>query len=90
MRSDSKDLSGKIDPLTMEILSLVYDAAKRLGVDFFVVGATARDLILHYVYGLQLKRATQDIDLGVEVGDWGAFSGLRKALLETGQFAPSQ
>ncbi len=86
MSSKSIDLSEKIDALTREIFCLVHDVAVSLSIDFFVIGATARDLILHYVHGLRQKRATQDIDLAIEVAEWAVYDRLRLALIETGEF----
>lgn len=40
------DLSGKIDPSILRVLRHVSDAAEELNTPFFLVGATARDLLL--------------------------------------------
>ncbi|MGD9161830.1 MAG: hypothetical protein PVG39_25695 [Desulfobacteraceae bacterium] len=65
------DLSGKIDPLTIELFETIKNTADSGGINFFVVGASARDMILEYGYEIKTKRATMDIDLGVQVADWG-------------------
>jgi len=52
-----------------------------------VVGALARDLWLHYVHGIEIKRATEDVDLALAV-DWHGFSDARDALVATGLFEP--
>jgi len=58
------DLSGKIDEYT---LALYYEhiiaAASALKIQFFVIGATARDLILDRNYNIRPFRATEDVDL---------------------------
>ena len=61
------DLSGKIDSLILEILETIEKVSRSLSMDFFVVGATARDIILECAYGISNLRATQDIDFGVRV-----------------------
>ena len=43
----------------------VADAARKLNLAFMVVGAAARDLVLHYGYGAAIRRATKDIDIAV-------------------------
>jgi predicted nucleotidyltransferase len=63
------DLSEKIDKIIIEALRVVTKAADTLGISFFVVGATARDIILKHCYGIEPPRMTRDIDLGVEVGN---------------------
>jgi predicted nucleotidyltransferase len=82
------DLSGKIDQQTVDALSLVKSIADSLGISFFVVGASARDFILKYCYGIEPPRMTKDIDLGVEVANWEKFSDLAEALKATGRFFP--
>ena len=54
--------------------------------DFLIVGAMARDVLLHYGHGVPITRATTDIDLGVAVGSWDEFSKLREACLESDHF----
>ena len=84
------DLSGKIDPQTISALSVVKKVADSLGINFFVVGASARDIVLKYCYGLETPRVTRDIDLAVEVADWEQFDQLRESLLSTGKFSSTQ
>ena len=47
------DLSSKIDTLTGDLFADITGAAAYLGIPFFVVGATARDMILTYGYGIR-------------------------------------
>jgi predicted nucleotidyltransferase len=84
------DLSGKIDRRIIDALAAVKSAADSLGISFFVVGATARDLILTHCYGIQTTRMTRDIDLGVEVEDWIHFQQLKDALTATGRMSPAR
>ena len=51
-----------------------------------LVGALARDLLLHYGYDIAVSRATRDIDFAIAVADWPAFESLRAALLAKGRF----
>ena len=55
-----------------------------VGVEFLAVGATARDLVLHYGHGAPIKRATKDIDVAVLIADWGVFNELQEALVASG------
>ena len=84
------DLSGKIDDATVELLETISQVAQAVSVPFFVVGATARDMILTEGYGIRTIRATYDVDLGVQVPDWDQYSRLREALLTRGEFEPSR
>ena len=55
-----------------------------------LVGALARDLLLHYVHGVPIVRATIDVDLAFAVADWDDFDSLREALLRSGTFGTEQ
>lgn len=86
MNGISLDLSGRIDPATIELYEQLVNAAAAVGVRIFVVGATARDLLLERAYNIRPYRATEDIDLGVRVDHWGEFQALKQALLASGSF----
>ncbi|NLV31986.1 MAG: hypothetical protein GXY47_12625 [Acidobacteria bacterium] len=90
MSSISFDLSGKIDPLTVAALSAVKSVADSNDSPVFVVGASARDLILWHCYGIEPRRLTSDIDLGVLVTDWAHYRRLTDALKATGKFLPDE
>lgn len=53
-----------------------------------LVGALARDLLLHYGHGLEIERVTGDVDFALAVADWSEFSNSREALLASGLFEP--
>lgn len=54
--------------------------------DVMLVGAMARDVLLLHAYGIELPRATTDIDIALAVLDWAAFNKMRDALLASGKF----
>jgi predicted nucleotidyltransferase len=84
--SNLLDLSGKIDAISIALFATVSEAAGSLGLAFFVVGATARDLIFELGHGLPSKRATLDRDFGVRVPSWDVFEKLKKSLLASALF----
>jgi predicted nucleotidyltransferase len=84
MPHSSLNITRKVDPNTLALLQSVAHAARHLGIPFFVIGATARDLILHHYYGAAITRATRDLDFGIQVADWSTFEALRAHLLESG------
>lgn len=51
--------------------------AEPAGVEFFLMGAAARDLMTHYAHGIEPSRGTEDLDFAVMVGDWKAYETLR-------------
>ncbi len=84
------NISGKIDPSTVDALYEVKIVADSLKNPFFIVGATARDFILEHCHNIKSPRMTKDIDLGVEVADWDQFNKLSDALLATGTFSATR
>jgi predicted nucleotidyltransferase len=84
------DLSEKIDQLTVEVLFIVKSVVDSLKIPFFIVGASARDFILEYGYGIKSPRMTTDIDLGVEIASWEQFNQLTESLVATGKVASAE
>lgn len=80
------DLSGKIDAASLALFETLRDVTGSLSVAFFVVGATARDLIFERAHGLSIKRATKDVDIGFRVSNWDGFKKLKESLLQSGYF----
>jgi predicted nucleotidyltransferase len=75
---------------TLEVLRAVDRVARELHVDYFVLGATARDIILYGVFGIAPDRGTLDVDLAVAVRDWSQFEQVKAALITTGEFTAEQ
>jgi predicted nucleotidyltransferase len=86
LKNISLDLSKKIDVGIVKLLSDIHTIAVKLGLQFYVIGATARDIILEQGFGISSRRKTQDIDLAIMVEDWKSFDKVDKQLLATGLF----
>jgi predicted nucleotidyltransferase len=80
MRRKLLDISKKIDALDLEILKKIKVIADNLQIDFFIVGATVRDIILNYIYEIEIYRATNDIDFAVRVKSWDEYNLLVKEI----------
>lgn len=80
------NISGKINQPVLGIYALIADVAQQSKLPFFIIGATARDLIFEHAYGIKAPRATRDVDLAVQVNDWQAFETLKRQLLASDQF----
>ncbi len=87
MTSISHNLTGMIDEKTVKILSEIDAIARDLKLAFFIVGATARDILLQHAHGIRTTRATLDVDIGVFVTDWDQFQILKEALVNTEKFS---
>lgn len=79
-----------IDPVILEILASVQVVARKLNYSYFLVGATARDMLMSHVFGIESRRATHDVDFAIALEDWDSFHLLRTALMESGDFASAE
>lgn len=55
-----------------------------------IVGAAARDLVLHHVHQLPVTRQTVDLDVAVAIGNWQAFNALEMRLVDRGAICDSR
>jgi predicted nucleotidyltransferase len=88
MTSALLDFSQKSDlvPLATVVQALRV-VAQALGIDCFLIGAAARDLMLQHAHNIAPSRKTEDVDFAVSVSDWPIFETLRTALLGSGHFS---
>ena len=84
MKNTSVNIAGKLPQELVELYDDIRGHTKALRIDFLVVGATARDMVLVYGYGATIERGTTDVDFGMNVASWDEFSALRARLLEAG------
>jgi len=87
MSKNLLNISGKISEPIISIYALIAEAAKQSNIHFFVIGASARDIIFEHVYGIKAPRATRDIDLAIHIATWDDFTQLKNKLIETGVFS---
>jgi predicted nucleotidyltransferase len=76
-------------PLDADNKSLLRDldaSAQKLGIRYFVGGATARQVIPENIFGNRPGRRTYDIDIGVCVADWAEHEAFRQELVATERF----
>jgi predicted nucleotidyltransferase len=66
------------------VLTSLESESKKLGIPYLLVGAAARDLLLHLAYGLEVQRATVDLDFGFMVSSWEQFQELKSSLSKAG------
>lgn len=78
------DISNKLDQPTVELYRAVDQVTRSMECDYLVVGASARDIVLHHGYGFKIERATNDVDFGVQVESWDQFHRLRDELRKLG------
>ncbi len=78
------NLTGKVEPLTVSVFKIVVDVTRELDIPFVVVGATARDLVLHHGHGAALRSLTSDVDFAIQIEDWDLFHVLKERLSAEG------
>lgn len=84
MRGKLLDLSDRLDEFTLEVIKLIHNTSRQLNIDYFIIGATARDIIFEKQYGIKVQRATNDIDFSIRAGSWDDYKMFVNKLLESG------
>lgn len=77
-----------LDPTILEVVGKIHEVATKRDMPYFLAGATAREILLHHVFGRPPGRRTLDVDFGVAVKDWKHFLDLKSALIEQVGFIP--
>ena len=73
-------------PAIAELLADLEAVFSKFGIDFYLVGAVARDINLSANEQLTSNRGTKDVDLAVKISDEGQYNQVKAALVETGIF----
>jgi predicted nucleotidyltransferase len=76
-------MADLIQPAVLDMLREIEPILQKFDIDFYVVGAIARDIQLGDFIN---TRKTNDVDIAIRVGDEKQFSALKKALIDTGRF----
>ncbi len=84
MKNTCVNITGKLPASVVKLYADMSLHAGKLGIDFIVVGAMARDLVLVHGYGSSIERGTRDIDFGINVSSWDDFNALRDSLINVG------
>jgi len=84
MMNTSLNITNQIPEGLLELYQIIDKHATALGIQYLVVGATARDIVLVHGYNAKVERGTRDIDFGIQVQTWDQFNQLKTRLLEAG------
>lgn len=68
------------------VLTSLREACDDLGVEFFVIGALARDLHLQHQNNIDVPRRTRDVDVAVAADGWESYAALRDRLITDQDF----
>ena len=72
------------NPLLIELLRKLTDSFGRMDREFYVIGATARDIIVQQLLDTASTRRTKDLDIAIAIPDWDAFEQIRERLVADG------
>lgn len=72
-------------PLLKKLLDELIPVFLKLEIKFFVIGATARDIIME-LHGEKSGRRTQDIDIAIAIDKWEEFSIIEKEIIQLPNF----
>ena len=70
--------------LLVDLLRRLTTCFRRIDREFYVIGATARDLILQQLIGAESRRRTRDLDIAIAIPDWEAFEHIKEVLVADG------
>ncbi len=82
-----KNISEKIEDSIVDAIELIDTIASQRGIEYFIVGANARDIFFSALYDLTTRRATLDVDIGININNWEEAAKLVEILLATGEFS---
>lgn len=72
-------------PLLKKLLDELIPVFQKLEIKFFIIGATARDIIME-LHGEKSGRRTQDIDIAIAIDKWEEFSTIEKEITQLPNF----
>ena len=72
------------NPLLVELLKKLTDCFSQMHYDYYVIGATARDLLSIPLNITTSTRRTRDLDIAIAIPNWEAFEQIRKTLISEG------
>lgn len=78
-----------VELTTVLVINEIHKASKALGFQVFLVGATARIILLENIYGLKAGNATSDVDFAFALDNWEQFTAIKNFLVSNAGFKES-
>ena len=72
------------NPLLVELLRKLTDSFSKMDKEFYVIGATARDIVMQQLLDAESKRRTRDLDIAISIPDWNTFEQVKQSLIADG------
>lgn len=67
--------------LLLDTLRALYNVLNGLNLPLYIVGATARDMMMSLLQESEAKRKTRDLDIAISIKDWSRYEEVKSALL---------
>jgi predicted nucleotidyltransferase len=81
-----KNYSANFSDTKIQFLGMLHLELKNLNIEYFIIGASARDLLLEKAFGISSPRATLDIDIAICIKNWDQFFSLKQHLMRLYNF----
>lgn len=78
------------DPQISEMLSALERGLDKFGIDFYLVGALARDVWMRGIHKITPRRTTKDVNFAVFINDKGVYEALKEYLIGKEEFVSSK
>lgn len=78
------------NPLLKDLLEELTNYFTSIGSEFYVIGATARDLIFSGIHNQESGRKTDDLDIAIAISDWNKFEEISNGLCQIEGFLKSE
>ena len=75
------------NPLLKPLLKDLTSYFSSIGMDFYIIGATARDIIFNVIHNHNPERKTFDLDIAIAIPNWEAFDKIADDLCSIEGFA---
>ena len=72
------------NPYLVDLLGRLSASFLKMNRDFFVIGATARDIVLQQLLDMSSRRKTRDLYLAIAITNWQEFDDVKDALVADG------
>jgi predicted nucleotidyltransferase len=79
----------RLNPQIADMLDAIEHTLKLFGIDYYLVGAVARDVWMSGIHKKTPRKTTGDIDFAVFINDKGIYEQLKQHLIEHAEFVPS-
>ena len=72
------------NPYLVDLLGKLSASFLKMNHDFFVIGATARDIVVQQLLDMSSRMKTRDLDLAIAITNWQEYGAVKDALVADG------